>query len=111
MQRRIAVPPSGSQRTRPSELGAQMSPAVLPLVSQTVVSPFCVQPAGPWQSVMVIHLRFTHWSNRPLPVSQVSPSVPSHVVPAKGAMRGVHAARARMTSQRFKVGEKVARLR
>ena len=107
----IAEPPSGSQRTRPSEVGAQKSPPVLPVVSQNVVSPLCEQPCGPWQSLKMTHLPLMHWSNRPLPVSQVSPSELAHVPSANGAIAGAHATSSRMGSQRFKVREKVARLR
>lgn len=49
-QRRMFAPPSGSQRTLPSEVGGHRSPAVLPLVSQVTSPPSVVQPRLPLQS-------------------------------------------------------------
>lgn len=50
MQRKMLMPPSGSHRTLPSEVGAQRSPTLLPEVSQSAVSDVTVQPRGPLQS-------------------------------------------------------------
>lgn len=49
-QRRIFTPPSGSQRTLPSDEGAQRSPTEFPLVSQSTVSAVAEQPPDPLQS-------------------------------------------------------------
>ena len=48
--RKMLRPPSGSQRTLPSDVGAQWSPTELPVVSQSAVSLVTEHPLGPLQS-------------------------------------------------------------